>query len=241
MATSSTTATKTNTLLRDVPQSISVVTESVIKDQSIRSIADAVRYVPGVGVSQGEGNRDALIFRGNRSTGDFFVDGVRDDAQYLRDLYNIERIEVLKGPNGMIFGRGGSGGVINRVTKQAGWEPIREFFFQGGSYGLKRMTADFNQPINDQIAFRVNGLFEEAGSFRNGVDSDRLGISPTVTIKPTNRTKVVVNMERYYDDRTADRGIPSFQGRPFDVKHSQFFLEIQGEAIPELMFYLLIR
>ncbi|SFM78700.1 TonB-dependent siderophore receptor [Nitrosomonas communis] len=223
MATSSTTATKTNTLLRDVPQSISVVTESVIKDQSIRSIADAVRYVPGVGVSQGEGNRDALIFRGNRSTGDFFVDGVRDDAQYLRDLYNIERIEVLKGPNGMIFGRGGSGGVINRVTKQAGWEPIREFFFQGGSYGLKRMTADFNQPINDQIAFRVNGLFEEAGSFRNGVDSDRLGISPTVTIKPTNRTKVVVNMERYYDDRTADRGIPSFQGRPFDVKHSQFF------------------
>lgn len=223
MATSSTTATKTNTLLRDVPQAISVITENAIKDQSIRSIADAVRYVPGVGVSQGEGNRDAVIFRGNRSTGDFFVDGIRDDVQYLRDLYNIERIEVLKGPNGMIFGRGGSGGVINRVTKQAGWEPIREFFFQGGSYGLKRMTADFNQPINDQIAFRVNGLFEEAGSFRDGVDSDRLGISPTVTIKPTNRTKVVLNMERYHDDRTADRGIPSFQGRPFDVKHSQFF------------------
>ena len=223
MATSSTTATKTNTLLRDVPQSISVVTESAIKDQSIRSIADAVRYVPGVGVSQGEGNRDAVIFRGNRSTGDFFVDGIRDDVQYLRDLYNIERIEVLKGPNGMIFGRGGSGGVINRVTKQAGWEPIREFFFQGGSYGLKRMTADINQPIHDQIALRVNGLFEDAGSFRDGVDSTRLGISPTVTFKPTDRTKVVVNMERYYDDRTADRGIPSFQGRPFDVKSSQFF------------------
>lgn len=223
MAASSITATKTNTLLRDVPQSISVITEGLIKDQSVRSISDAVRYVPGVGVSQGEGNRDALVFRGNRSTGDFFVDGVRDDVQYLRDLYNIERIEVLKGANGMIFGRGGSGGVINRVTKQAGWDPIREFSFQGGSFDLKRITADVNQAINDQVAFRVNGVFEDAGSFRGGVDSNRLGISPTITIKPTNRTKVVLNMERFHDDRTADRGIPSFQGGPVDVKRSQFF------------------
>lgn len=223
MAPSSITATKTNTLLRDVPQAISVITEGVIKDQSIRSISDAVRYVPGVGVSQGEGNRDALVFRGNRSTGDFFIDGVRDDVQYARDLYNIERIEVLKGANGMIFGRGGSGGVVNRVTKQAGWEPVREFSFQGGSYDLKRITADVNQPIHDQVAFRLNGLFEDAGSFRDGVDSIRLGISPTVTIKPTNRTKVVLNMERYHDERTADRGIPSFQGGPVNVKRSQFF------------------
>ncbi|MDV6345230.1 TonB-dependent siderophore receptor [Nitrosomonas sp. Is37] len=223
LATSSITATKTNTLLRDVPQSISVVTEGVIKDQSIRSISDAVRYVPGVGISEGEGNRDALVFRGNRSTGDFFVDGMRDDAQYLRDLYNIERIEVLKGANGMIFGRGGSGGVLNRVTKQAGWNPIREFSFQGGSFDLKRLTADINQPIHDQVALRVNGVFENAGSFRDGVESNRLGISPTVTIKPTNRTKVVLNMERYHDDRTADRGIPSFRDRPVDVKRSQFF------------------
>ncbi len=223
MATSSVTATRTNTLLRDVPQAISVITEDIIKDQSIRSIADAVRYVPGVGVSQGEGNRDALIFRGNRSTGDFFVDGVRDDVQYMRDLYNIERIEVLKGANGMIFGRGGSGGVINRVTKQAHWDTSREFSFQGGSYDLKRMTADVNQVINDRVAFRINGVFEDAGSFREGVDSLRLGISPTVTIKATDRTKVVLNMERFHDERTADRGIPSFQGRPVDVKRSQFF------------------
>ena len=223
LATSSVTATKTNTLLRDVPQSISVITEGIIKDQSIRSLGDAVRYIPGIGVSQGEGNRDALIFRGNRSTGDFFVDGIRDDVQYYRDLYNIERVEVLKGANGMIFGRGGSGGVIYRVTKQAGWDPIREFSFQGGSFNLKRMTADVNHAINEHVAFRVNGLFEDAGSFRNGVESQRLGISPTVTIKPTDRTKIVVNMERFHDERVADRGIPSFQGRPADVKSSQFF------------------
>lgn len=222
-ATSSVTATKTNTLLRDVPQSITVVTDELIKDQAIQSLGDAVRYVPGVGVSQGEGNRDALIFRGNRSTGDFFVDGVRDDVAFFRDLYNIERVEVLKGANGMIFGRGGSGGVVNRVTKQANWNPVREFSFQGGSFNRKRMTGDFGHVFNDKVAFRVNGLFEDSDSFRDDVVMRRRGVSPTVTIKPTNRTKVVLNMERFHDDRTADRGIPSFSGRPLDVKRSQFF------------------
>jgi catecholate siderophore receptor len=228
-ATSTSTATKTNTLLRDVPQSITVITGDLIKDQSIRSLADAVRYVPGVGVSQGEGNRDALVFRGNRSTGDFFIDGIRDDAEFYRDLYNIERVEVLKGANGMIFGRGGSGGVVNRVTKEANWNPVREFSFQGGSFNQKRMTGDVGYVINDVAAVRLNALYEDAGSFRDGVNMERLGISPTVTIKPTNRTKVVLNMERFHDDRTADRGITSVVGRtgqvtgPVDVGRSQFF------------------
>ncbi|MBL8497486.1 TonB-dependent siderophore receptor [Nitrosomonas sp. JL21] len=222
-AVSSTTATKTNTLLRDVPQAISVITNELIKDQSIRNLSDAIRYVPGVGVSQGEGNRDALVFRGNRSTGDFFTDGIRDDVEYYRDLYNIERVEVLKGANGMIFGRGGSGGVVNRVTKQATWDPIREFTFQGGSFNQMRMTADVGHVVHEKVAVRLNAIYEDAGSFRDGVDMERLGISPTVTFKPTNRTKVVVNMERYHDDRTADRGIPSLMGRPVNVHESQFF------------------
>jgi catecholate siderophore receptor len=229
---SSVTATKTNTLLRDTPQAISVITNELIKDQAIESMGDAMRYVPGVGVSQGEGNRDALIFRGNRSTGDFFIDGMRDDAQFFRDLYNIERIEVLKGANGMIFGRGGSGGVVNRVTKEAGWAPIREFSFLGGSFNRKRMTADIGQGIHDKVAFRLNAMYENADSFRGGVDMTRLGVSPTVTIKPTNRTKIVLNMERFHDRRTADRGIPSFNsdrfnpssvGGPVNVGRSQFF------------------
>lgn len=228
-ATSTSTATKTNTLLRDVPQAISVVTNELIKDQSIRSLSDAVRYVPGVGVSQGEGNRDALVFRGNRSTGDFFIDGIRDDAEYYRDLYNTDRIEVLKGANGMIFGRGGSGGVVNRVTKEANWNPSKEFSFQGGSYNQKRMTADVGYVINDRAALRLNAVYEDAGSFRDGVNMERLGIAPTVTLKPTNRTKIVANMERFHDDRTADRGITSVIGRtgeitgPVDVHRSQFF------------------
>lgn len=217
------TATKTNTPLIDIPQSISVVTQEAIKDQNILSMSDAVRYVPGMGISQGEGNRDALVFRGNRSTGDFFVDGIRDDVQYYRDIYNIERVEVLKGPNGMIFGRGGSGGVINRVVKEASWSPIQEITAQAGSFNAKRVALDVGQGINEVAAVRLNAMYEDSGSFRDGVDLKRYGVNPTVTIMPTNNTKVVLNAEYFKDERVADRGIPSFQGRPLNTNVSTFF------------------
>ena len=119
-------ATKTTTPLRDVPQAVSVVSSALIADQRMASMADVTRYMPGVGIAQGEGNRDTPILRGNSSTSDFFVDGVRDDVQYFRDVYNVDRVEALKGPNAMIFGRGGVGGVINRVTRQADWGQSRE-------------------------------------------------------------------------------------------------------------------
>ncbi len=217
------TATKTNTPLIDIPQSISVVTREAIKDQNILSMSDAVRYVPGMGISQGEGNRDALVFRGNRSTGDFFVDGIRDDVQYYRDIYNIERVEVLKGPNGMIFGRGGSGGVVNRAVKEASWSPIQEITAQAGSFNTKRVTLDVGQGINEVAAVRLNAMYEDSGSFRDGVNLKRYGVNPTVTIMPSDKTKVVLNAEYFKDERVADRGIPSFQGRPLDTNASTFF------------------
>jgi catecholate siderophore receptor len=116
---STTTATRTETGLKETPQSVTVVTDELIDDQAMQGMADVLRYVPGATMAQGEGHRDAPVLRGNASTADFFVDGVRDDVQYFRDLYNLDRVEVLKGPNAMIFGRGGGGGVINRVTKRA--------------------------------------------------------------------------------------------------------------------------
>lgn len=222
-AKKTTTATKTETLLRDVPQSISVVTQDQIEDQSIQSIAEAVRYVPGVGATQGEGNRDAIVFRGNQSTSDLFVDGIRDDVQYYRDFYNIERIEVLKGPNGMIFGRGGAGGVINRVSKEAGWDPIRELTINAGSYDNKRVAIDVGQGINEVAAFRLNAMYEDSESYRDGVELERSGINPTLTFLPTEQTKVVLSAEYFNDERVADRGIPSFDGRPFDTDESTFF------------------
>jgi catecholate siderophore receptor len=217
------TATKTDTLIRDTPQQITVISKKQLSDLAPLSVTESVRYVPGVGISSGEGNRDALVFRGNRTTGDFYIDGVRDDVQYFRDFYNIERLEVIKGPNGLIFGRGGSGGIFNRVRKAANWNPVQEIRFSGGSYNHKRVSVDAGHVINDMIAVRLNGLYEHSESFRQGFELQRWGVAPTVTIKPTNRTKVVIQTELFKDDRIADRGIPSSAGMPFNTKRKQFF------------------
>ena len=141
-------STKTVTPLRDVPQSISVVTQNLIRDQGMQNMADVVRYIPGITMAHGEGHRDAPVIRGNATTADFYVNGVRDDVQYYRDLYNVERVEAVKGSNAITFGRGGGGGVINRVTKDAQFYPIREISLQGGSFGNKRFSTDFGQNIN---------------------------------------------------------------------------------------------
>jgi catecholate siderophore receptor len=218
-----TTATKTPTPLLNVPQSVTIVTKELIKDQMMTSVGDVMRYVPGVMVHQGENNRDQVIIRGNSSSADFFVDGVRDDVQYYRDLYNLERIEVLKGPNAMIFGRGGVGGVVNRVSREAGFRSSREVSLQGGMFGNKRFSAGINEAVNDNMALRLDGLFESSDSFRNAVGLERYGFTPTATISAGANTKVTLRYEYLNDTRTADRGITSFQGRPADVDPDTFY------------------
>ncbi len=215
LAKRTSTATKTNTPIIDIPQSIDVVTQEQIQDRAAEGLAEALRYVPGVNFAQGEGNRDATVIRGQASTADFFVDGARDDAQYFRDLYNIQRVEVLKGPNAMIFGRGGGGGVINRVTKEAYFSPLTQIYGQLGSFGNRRVTIDTNRPFTDDVAGRFNGLYENSGSYRDGVKLERYGVNPTLTFRPDDRTKIRVGYEFFHDRRTADRGIPSFLGKPF--------------------------
>lgn len=203
------TATRTDTDLLDVPQAVTVITQDLIQDLGIQGMADAVRYVPGISVTQGEGNRDGLVFRGNSSTADLFVDGLRDDMQYYRDTYNIERIEAFKGPNAMIFGRGSPGGLLNRVTKVPGWDPSRELGVQVGSWDKRRLTADINQPLNDQAAFRVTGVYEDSDGFRDGFTLSRKGLNPTLSLRTTDDTVVTLGYEVFRDERTADRGIPS--------------------------------
>ncbi|MBK9064646.1 MAG: TonB-dependent siderophore receptor [Acidobacteria bacterium] len=217
------TATKTDTPLLDVPQSVTIVARPLMQDQLMTSIGDVVRYVPGVTLHQGENNRDQIVMRGNSSSADFFVDGVRDDVQYYRDLYNLERVEALKGPNAMIFGRGGAGGVINRVTKQAGFTALREVDLQGGSYGNKRANADFDAPLSNAVALRLNGLYEDSGSFRNNVDLTRWGFAPSLAILAGEATSVTVSYERFHDGRTADRGITSYRGAPADVPVATYY------------------
>jgi len=216
-------STKTATPLRDVPQAVTVVPSALIRDQLMSSVADTVNYIPGMTSHQGENNRDQIIVRGNSSSADFYVNGVRDDVQYYRDLYNVERIEALKGPNGMVFGRGGGGGVINRVTKHAGFLRTGEAMLQAGSYGNRRFSADLNQPLTSALALRVNGVFEDADSFRRDVGLQRYGIAPSLTFVASARTMLTVDYEHFHDERVADRGISSYRGRPVDVPRSTFF------------------
>lgn len=216
-------ATKTDTLLRDTPQSISVVSENQIRDTAAQSLAEATRYVPGLGFQQGEGNRETPVFRGFSTTADFFVDGVRDDVQYYRDLYNIERVEVLKGPNGMIFGRSAVGGLINRVSKTPKWKSFVDGSLTLGSDRNRRATVDVNQVVNDSLALRLNALYENSESYRDGVTLERSGVNPTATFKVTDDTAVTLGYEHFEDERVADRGVPSFQGKPLKTNRSTFF------------------
>jgi catecholate siderophore receptor len=221
--TRSGTFTKTDTPLKEVPASVTVVPAQVIKDAAMQSMSDVFRYVPGATWHQGEGNRDQVVLRGNSTTADFFVDGVRDDAQVFRDLYNVERVEVLKGPGGMAFGRGGAGGVVNRVTKRPTFSPINEASVTVGSWNQLRTTFDIGNKLGDSAAFRLNGMYEKSDGFRDGYDLERYALNPTATFSLNSQTVLTVGYEHLADTRTADRGIPSFRGSPYGTDPATFF------------------
>jgi catecholate siderophore receptor len=208
-ANSTSVATKTNTPLVNVPQSLSVLTREFIADQSFQNLTEITRYVPGVAVHQGEGNRDELVIRGVDSSANFFVNGFRDDVQYFRDFYNAQSVEVLKGPSALTFGRGAGGGILNRTLKEADGVARYEASAQTGSWGDRRVTLDAGQAINDKVAARLNVFYEGADAFRDFNHLERYGINPTVTLKPDDDTKVKLSYEYFHDERTADRGNPS--------------------------------
>ncbi len=214
-------ATKTNTPLHELPQSITVLSAPLLADLAAQSIAKAVEYVPGITMAQGEGHRDAPTIRGQNTTADLFLDGVRDDAQYFRDTYNVEQIEALKGANALTFGRGGGGGVINRASKQAKFVPVRSGRIETGSFDQRRIALDVGQPITPALAGRVNVLYEDSESFRNNVAVEKFGINPTVALV-RGRTVWQAGFERFEDRRTVDRGLPSLDGRPAPIDARTF-------------------
>src|SRR5262245_6087676 len=208
-ANSTSIATKTNTPLINIPQSVDVITKCFIQDNNFQTLTEVTRYVPGVAIHQGEGNRDELVIRGVDSSANFFVNGFRDDVQYYRDLYNAQSVEVVKGPNALIFGRGVGGGLVNRTLKEADWVTHREVTATTGSYCDRRVTTDLGQAINENVAVRLNAMYEQSDTFRDFGHFERYGVNPTVTFKPTDDTKVKLSYEYYHDERLADRGNPS--------------------------------
>ncbi len=230
VASNSITATKTDTPLLDIPQTINVVTREQIEEQAHHSLGDVLRYVPGTTVGQGEGNRDQITLRGQNTTSDFFLDGVRDDVQYYRGLYNIERVEILKGPYALIFGRGGGGGIINRVQKSP---QADEVFYAGqasiNSFGAYDLAADLNAPLGDTAAVRLNAVYENFDNHRDFVGGERYAWNPYLAVALSPDWKIGLSYEYVNDDRTTDRGVPSIAtaagqpNRPITGFRDQFF------------------
>jgi catecholate siderophore receptor len=216
-------ATKTNTDVKDIPQALTVVSSGQIEDQQLRSVGDMLLFVPGASYNAGEGNRDTLVLRGNSSTADFFVDGVRDDVQYFRDFYNVDRVEVLKGPNAMTFGRGGGGGIINRVLKRPSLGTYRSLTASADGWGDLRFTGDVDQPLGGNAGVRLNAMYEDGDSFRRHVDLKRYGINPTAAGVVGGNTRIDLSYEHFYDRRTADRGVPADGDEPIKGFRRTFF------------------
>lgn len=222
-AKTATTATKINAPLKDVPQTVDVISEQLLRDRAAGSMQDALRTVPGVGLSTGDGQRDQVTIRGFTAISDQFIDGVRDDALYFRDLSNVERIEVIKGPASVLYGRGSSGGMINRITKKPG-ESLSEITVQAGSFNQRRMEGDVARVLNDgALSYRITGAVEKADSYRNQQFVDRQALAPSLLMKLSSDTEFLLQTEYLADRRVTDFGIPAYRGTPVDVDASRYY------------------
>ena len=229
--TPDTTALKIDAPLRDIPQTIDVIPDQVIRDQRALSMQDAVRNVAGIGMATGDGQRDQFVIRGNIAYGDLFIDGVRDDALYFRDLSNIERIEILNGPASVLYGRGSSGGLINRVSKKPGTEG-GEIVVSYGSWEDKRGEIDLGHVFTgNDVAVRLTGAIERSDSYRDQGFLRREAIAPSVLFAPSDRTRILLQADYLRDRRVTDNGIPAFQGRPVDVRASTYYGAANARAV----------
>ena len=228
-------ALKTPVAVLNVPQTVSIITDEDIRKQGFRQIGDIIRYTPGVNTSQGEGHRDSVVFRGIRSTADFFQDGVRDDVQYYRSLYNVEQVEILRGPNALLFGRGGTGGALNRVSKKAVLgDTFGAVEFGVDDFGANDIALDYNTSSDDDLAFRLMIHSDALENHRDFYDGDRLGINPAIKIKLSDRTTIDLSYEHADHERYIDRGIPTENGKPVERFSKITFGDSRGDNLTTL-------
>ena len=209
---------KTSMPTKDIPESLSIMTSDQIKAQGLKSIGDVIDYTPGVNTSQGEGHRDAAVIRGVRTTQDFYRDGIRDDVQYYRPLYNIDQVEVLRGPNALLSGFGGAYGIINRVSKKG---VIGESFNTvSGSidtFGETNVQLDSNYEIGEDKAFRINMFGKSLENHRDYYYGDSFGVNPTMKYVFGDGSTLDLSYEYLNQERFIDRGIPTgSDGKPVE-------------------------
>ena len=221
VAGTSASATKTEMALRDVPQTINVVPAAVIRDQHAMSIQDIMKNIPGVGLSTGDGQRDQVFIRGFTAIGDQFVDGFRDDALYFRDLSNVERLEVIKGPAAVLYGRGSSGGLVNRITRKPGVD-ITDVALSLTNTAGRRGEVDVGR-VGETVDWRVTGAREVSDSYREQQFIKRTALAPSVAIRLSGATKLLLQGDYLEDRRLTDFGIPSWHGRPVAVDAGTYY------------------
>lgn len=212
-------------LPKDVPQALTIVSEALIEDKNADTLKEALRNVAGLSFNAGEGGRigDNMTLRGFSSFGDLYLDGIRDVAQYNRETFNIEQVEVLRGSAAMLFGRGQAGGVINQASKEPGLINKGSITGTVGSYDYKRVTADANQAVGENAAIRVTVMKTDAGSSRDHVGSEREGVAPTIRWGIGTADEFSVGHYYLKTHNTLDYGVPFFQGKPIDVPASRFY------------------
>ncbi len=222
-AVTATSATKIEAPLRDIPQTVNVVPQTLMRDQAAQSMQDVLKAVPGIGMSHGDGQRDQVTIRGFSAIADQFVDGLRDDALYFRDLSNIEQVEVLKGPASVLYGRGSSGGLINRITKKPGAN-LSEVGLTLGSWKQRRGEFDIARaPADSVVSYRLTGALERADSYRDPQFLDRKALAGSVLFKFSADTNLLLQADYLKDSRITDFGVPAYQGRPVNVSPGTYY------------------
>jgi catecholate siderophore receptor len=212
--TMETTASRVPIRVLDLPQSTYTVTHQLLEDRGVSSLKDALAGVPGVQPTLGEGRRDSFNIRGFTAGTDQYIDGVRDDAPYFRDLSNTEQLDVVEGPAGVLYGRGSSGGLVNRITKKPTMEGVEgTIAVTGGSYGERRIEADASDSwLQNTLGGRLTGAGESTGSQRHYYYMNRYAFAPTLRWRPSEKTEMYLQVERLRDERLPDRGIAAVDG-----------------------------
>lgn len=214
--------------LLDTPQSVSVLPKQLLDDQGVTTLRDALRDVPGVSLAAGEGGQqgDNLSIRGFNAQNDFYLDGMHDFGSYYRDPFDLESVEVLKGPSSVLFGRGSSGGIINEVTKQAQIAPVTAGTVTFGTDGTKRTTLDVGRPITGLTgsAVRLNLMVDENGvAGQDFTEYRRFGIAPSLAFGLGTDTRVKLDYLHQQSYDTPSYGIPWLNGKPAPVNTANFY------------------
>ncbi|PME31236.1 ligand-gated channel protein [Vibrio sp. 10N.286.55.E10] len=217
--------TKTDVEWLDVPQAVSVVTKTEMQDRGAVRLVDALDGVAGVNNTLGEGSRDQFVIRGFDALNDMYRDGMRDDGtlQSYRSLANIERVEVVKGPAGALYGRGSAGGIINLVTKRANGDNFTHVNGSVGSNNLFVGQVDSSMAFSDKVSGRINVESRQADSYVDHVDSNDFFIAPTIRVMPSDGHIIDLDVEYSHQELVPYRGVPSKNGKPVDVSESTFY------------------